>query len=233
VVTLVGSEAEQQIESFFHRVRTMPDMTRENLNAPSKEQQFLDKWKTLTEEQKRPITEERFLLTFGIKHEPHGRQITITNRGVEPQINGVKYSYDLPDYKNMMHFIGEKVNVFYDPYDMSRVLVTNGKDIRFIATNAILHPRALQDTYANSRHMLNIILSEKREQVKTVAAKAAARRSTLDNIYDTEAVLLAPYMTKELKNNVEDHYINHSADNDFEAKRIALLDQQFGNQNWD
>jgi hypothetical protein len=51
------------------------------------EELFLEKWNTLSEADKRPITDEQFLLTFGIKHQPkHTSGIRITNRGVEPQI---------------------------------------------------------------------------------------------------------------------------------------------------
>lgn len=223
---LIGGEAEKQIEQFFYRLRHMPDISKRDLNAPSKEQQWLAKWNTLTDSQKRPITDLEFLMLFGIKHEPDGRQITITNRGVEPQISGVKYSYDLPNYVDMMPFIGQKVNVFYDPYDMSRVLISNEKNILFIAQSAVLHPRALMDTCANSRQMLNIVLNQKKEQVKSVADKAASRREIVDNGYDPEAVLLAGFMPKELKNSVEQHYINQQSTSDFEAQRMAYMDAQ-------
>ncbi|HEX8460911.1 MAG TPA: Mu transposase C-terminal domain-containing protein, partial [Segetibacter sp.] len=222
---LVGMEAENQIERFFYMLRKMPDIKRDDMNAASKEQQWLDKWNTLTTEQKRPITDLQLLSRFGIKHEPDGRQITITNRGVEPQINGTKYSYDLPDYVNMMPLIGQKVNVIYDPYDMSRVLITNGMDIRFIAKEAVLQPRALHDATPNSRHMLNMILNEKKEQVNKAAGSAANRKIILENEFDSEAVLLSAFMPKELKNATEDHYLRNDRTSKFEADSEAFIDE--------
>lgn len=223
---LIGNEAEMQIEQFFHRLRHMPDITRNDMEAPSKEQQWLNKWNTLTDEQKRPISDEQFLMIFGIKHEPQGRQITITNRGVEPQINGKKYSYDLPNYIDMLPLISQKVNVIYDPYDMSRVLITNGENIRIVCKEATLQPRALQDAAPNCRHMLNMILSEKKQQVATVAAKAENRKAITGNGYDAEAVLLSGYMPKEIKNDIEHHYISQQHDTNFEAERMAYMDEQ-------
>jgi hypothetical protein len=223
---LIGIEAENQIEQFFHRLRHMPDISRNDMEALSKEKQWLNKWNTLTDAQKRPISDEQFLRIFGIKHEPQGRQISITNRGVEPQINGRKYSYDLPDSINMMPLIGEKVNVIYDPYDMSRVLITNGEDIRFIVKEATLQPRALQDATPNCRHMLNMILSEKKQQVITVAGKTENRKAMIANGYDSESVLLSQFMPKEVKNNIEHDYISQQQDTTFEADRLAYMDNQ-------
>lgn len=203
---LIGIEAENQIERFFNLLRVMPDISRNEPNAISKERQWLNKWETLTNEQKRPISDERFLMIFGIKHEPQGRAITITNRGVEPQINGIKYSYDLPDYVKMMELIGKKVNVIYDPYDMNRVLVTNGDDVRFIANSAVKQPRALEDAYPDCRHTLNMILSDKKAQVESVVGKATYRRSIIASEYDPESIVLQQHMRKELRNNVEHQY---------------------------
>jgi hypothetical protein len=203
----IGEESEQQIESFFHRLRTFPDITRENMNALSKQDQWLQAWESLPIEKRRPITDEQFLLTFGIEHNP-SRQITITNRGIEPQINGIKYSFDIPSTVNPLNVIGSRVSVIYDPYDMSRVMITNHSDIRFIAKEAQLQPRALQDTYTGSRTFLNALLAEKKKQVQE-AGDAQERRVRIleDNSFDAEAVLQAGVLSKVLKNKAEMAYI--------------------------
>lgn len=214
---LVGNQAEAQIEHFFYLCRHMPDITRENLNAPSRQQQWLNNFNALAEKDKRQITDEQFLLTFGIEHKPQGRTIAITNRGVEPQINGVQYSYDLPQNLNMLTLIGKKVTVKYDPYDMSRILVTDGAGFRCVATSAILQPRALHDAHENSRAALNFILQNKMQQVDFAAAKAAMHR---DSGIDEEAVMLAPYMPKETKNHIEAN------------AEMVLAQNNTQNQNW-
>lgn len=207
----VGNPAEQQIEAFFYNMQNMPDIKRTDMNAPSKKAQWLDAWSQLPASEKRQISDLQFLQIFGIKHEPQGRPITITNRGVEPQINGRKYSYDLPDYNGMIQYIGAKVFVYYDPYDMSRVLVTNNKDIRFIARDARLSPRALEDASAGSRTYLNDVLNQKRKLVKMVGDAAMARDMILNADYSVETVLQIG--RKELKNEAEQMLIETRSGN--------------------
>ena len=213
---LIGDEAETQLERFFHYMQKMPGFTRNNMEEKSREAQWLEAWNQLSLEQKRPISDEQFLLTFGFCHQPKNGELNrITNRGIEPQINNIRYSYDLPDTNMLLKFNGAKVNVYYDPYDMSRVLVTNNEDIRFIAQSAVLHPRALQDATIGSRTALNMVLSEKKEQVKRVAAKADGRRERIGlELIDAEAVMLGGMMVKELKNKTEQVFLEqrHSYD---------------------
>jgi hypothetical protein len=230
---VVGEEAEQQIEKFFWLMQNLPAFTRENMNETSLEKLWLEDWNKLTDEEKRPITDEQFLLMFGFKHLPQGRQITITNRGVEPQIKGVRYSYDIPSHLDAMQLIDKSVTVIYDPYDMSRVLVTNEKDIRFIAQSATLQPRALQDAVTGSRTALNMVLDEKREQVRVASGKATKRRLAIgDNSFDEEAILLGQFMPKELKNHIEANAEkimigNVKSSNEWQEKQDQFLNENY------
>lgn len=202
----VGAEAESQIDKFLWYTRKMPSITKDNLNAPSREQLWVERWNAMPTEQKRPISDLQFLSIFGIKHEHNGRAIAITNRGIEPVIGGVQYSYDLPNHTEMMHLIGTKVHVVYDPYDMSRVLITDFDRIRFIAKHAVLQPRALAYQYDGSRQALNMILADKKAQVNKVAKLAEGR-----NYMDMEAIMLAGMMPKEELAMVEQTYIEQTA----------------------
>lgn len=194
---LVGQEADEQVEKFFYALQKMPAFTRNDMNAPSKEQQFMERWNSLPDSEKRPISDEQFLMIFGLAHNPD-RPITITNRGVEPTILGQEYSYDMPDYVRNIDWIGAKAKVYYDPYDMSRVLVTDGDKIRFVATDARLSARALEDTSLGSRTVLNAILGEKKAQVSAMGNKASQREQF--GYLDPEAAMLGAYVPKELKN---------------------------------
>lgn len=186
----VGYEAERQIEQFFTLVQKMPAFTRENMNAPSKEAQWLEAWNNTHADDKRPITDEMFLMKFGITHQPkHTDSITITNRGIEPQIRGQRLSYDLPEQWMYTRLIGAKVQLMYDPYDMSRVLATNHDDIRFIARTAQVAPRALHDAYTGSRAFLNAVLDEKKEQWNEAYAAQDSRRLVANGYPAAEALL--------------------------------------------
>jgi hypothetical protein len=210
---MVGAQAETQMERFFQLLRTLPDAKRTDLNAPNREQLFLQEWKQLKDEDKRPITDEQFLLTFGVTHNPQGRSIAITNRGVEPQINNQKLSYDLPEAWMYEKLVGASVNVIYDPFDLSRVLITNESDIRFIAKTAQLQPRALKDQYTGSRTFLNSLLAEKKDQVRRVSEASETRRSFIsDDLFDAEALLKGGVLVKELKNDAEQKLLEATND---------------------
>lgn len=218
---MLGDDAELQIEQFFYLLRNMSDFKRDDMKAPSKQQKWLDAWQLLSDEQKNCISDEQFLLTFGITHKPkHTDTIRITNRGVEPQISNVKYSYDLPEPWMYSKLNGASVQVIFDPFDMSRVLITNNDDIRFIAQEAQLVPRALKDHYTGSRTFLNAILNDKKEQVKQVAERTAQRKIVAGN--HAEALLQSGIiLPKEIRNEVEQRQIDK-----FNEEYENLLDEK-------
>lgn len=195
----VQHDAVVQIENFFHRLRTMPEQE----GGKSKQQEWLEAWVNLAESEKRRITDEQFLLLFGVEHRPNGRSISITNKGVAPQISGVQYLYDVPPALSLMS-IGKKVNVHYDPYDMSRVLITDGGSLRFVATTTQLAPKALRDYQPGDRSYLNALLAEKGKQVDYVNAAQAKREQLLSAAgVDAESLLISGVMLKEIKQQAE------------------------------
>ena len=203
-IPTIGMEAEKQIENFVTLLRRMPAFTRANMNAPSKEQEWMERWNTMHPDDKRPITDDMFLQKFGVLHQPkHTQGIRITNRGVEPQINNVPCSYDLPEAWMYSRLVGAQVQVYFDPYDMSRVLCTNNDDIRFVAHTAQYSPRALRDAYTDIRTFLNAVLGHKQQQWNN-AYEAQERRQKVANGYvDAEALLQGGALVKELKNSAE------------------------------
>lgn len=211
---LIGNEAAQQIESFFHLLRHIPQS-----NGMSKHDQWMNAFNALPETEKRIINDEQFLLKFGIEHNPD-RQIRITNRGVEPQIAGVKYSFDLEGGSWIEH-VGKAVNVIYDPFDMSRILITDGGNLRMMAREARLNPRALKDAHTDSRTYLNSILTERKEDVQRLAAKSDRRKQVLlDAGIDSETVLQEGVLIKQIKQRAEQNVIaglidGRSNDEDF------------------
>ena len=193
----VGTEAVAQIERFYHLLRHLPAFTRANAHGITKEQQWLQAFAALPDADKRRLSDEQMLLLFGLRHQPATGPIAITNRGVEPQIDGVKYSFDITNYNQYAHWVGTPVTVVYDPYDMSRVLLLNeDKGLRLHATNAAPHrqPRALRDATPGSRAALNALLADKRHLV----AGLGNQHSTTAGISDPEALLLAHTMPKAL-----------------------------------
>jgi hypothetical protein len=195
---ILGQESEQQIELFIHNLRHLPQS-----NNISKQQQWLAAFNRMPDTDKRLISDEQFLLRFGIEHQPKNADgIRITNRGITPQINGVRYNYDLAQYN--IEDIGKRVSVIYDPYDMSRVLVTDFGSFRMMATDAKLSPRALQDHGIDSRTYLNSILNERKNDVAYIAERSERRKQVLqENGISAEAILQSGVMIKEMKQAAE------------------------------
>jgi len=204
---LIGDEAIKQLENFFHRLRHMPQK-----DGQSKHTEWLQAFNAISPENKRMISDEQFLLKFGIEHNNNGQGITISNRGVEPQINNVRYSYDI-DAPSLLEYIGKKVSIYYDPFDMSRVLVTDHQKVRLMAYDARLNSRALEDGSADSRTYLNYILSEKQNDVEYIAKRSIKRKEVLKGI-DAETLLQANVMVKEIKQAAEQRYLNPGSSNE-------------------
>lgn len=202
---LIGNEANEQIENFFHRLRHLPQS-----NGISKHNQWMEAWNAMSVENKRSINDEQFLLKFGVEHNHNGEGLRITNKGVQPRIGGQKFNYDLANYR--IEDINKSVSVLYDPYDMSRVLVTDHKGFRMMAHDARLNPRALQDCKdTDSRTYLNAKLGDKQRAVEGIAARSDRRNLVLESAgIDAEGLLQAGVMVKEIKQAAEHRLLTQS-----------------------
>jgi hypothetical protein len=201
----IGNEAIQQIENFFHRLRHMPQS-----NGISKHDQWLAAFNAMPAEKKRMITDEQFLLKLGIEHKPKGEGMRITNAGLKPQINGQRYNYDLQTYR--LEDIGKRVSIVYDPFDMSRVLVTDFGKVRMMAYDAQLKSRALEDAGIDSRTYLNASFNEKKNDVNYIAAKSTRRKEVLKAAgIDPEGLLQAGVMVKEIRQGAEQKVLAQSS----------------------
>lgn len=197
---LTLDEGRTQVENFFARLRHTP-----GTSGKTKQQEWLEAWANTPDDRKRPITDEQFLLKFGVLHRPKsGKAIAITNGGVEPQILGRQYSFEVP-VDLYLENVGKKVHILYDPYDMSRVLCTDFGSLRFTATASRLQPRALADYQPGDRRLLNAFLAEKLDDVKKVAARKERRKEVLrEHMVDAETLLQGGIMIKELKQQAEE-----------------------------
>lgn len=223
----IGTEAEQQIADVFHRLRHMPRLARNAQELPSRHAQWLTAWHQMPADKKRPISDEKFLLTFGIKHAPkNGSLNRLTNRGVDMQLTTQgqphHYSYVI-DGGTPLHLINKEVQVVYDPYDMSRVLLTNYEDVRLLAHEPRLSPRAIADSHTDSRTFLNACLDEKKDQVTRMAGKAAQRQDILHRAgFTAEAILQDGTLTKELKQAAEVKFLAQQlTDSDIDTLSIS------------
>lgn len=185
------SLAPQQIEHFVSSLRTLIN----EKTGLSKQEEWLQAFKSSAKSQERLIQDMQYLHLFGQVHEYSN---SISNKGITPIINGKEYRYEIPE-EFYLHTIGKRIQLKYDPLDFSRVLVSDGGSLRFIAHTYELLPSALADFHPGDRKRLNEKLNEKRRHVELIAQKKANRQQLLDmNKINVEGMLQAGVMDKEL-----------------------------------
>lgn len=185
------------ISAHAERLRTLPIGYEEG--AKSRQELWLEAWNQLPDSEKRPMTEMQFLMKFGLLHNLNGGN-TITKQGVQPTIAGTKYSYAVPPAYYLPN-VGKKVQTLYNPFDMSRVLITDGQNLRFMAQHITPVAGCMKDMGEGGRSFLNQILEEKRQDVERVTESQQARKNRLLEAGESvDAVLqLGAMAQKELK----------------------------------
>jgi len=198
------SQAEQQMDQFIQRLRTVPKSFDEK--NKSRQQEWLEAFATTPAEKKRQITDEQFLLKFGFRHQFENR---ITDQGLKPTILGVQYKYSIPPAFYMPN-LGKKVEIIYDPYDMNRVLVTDNEGLRFVANSVTPVAGCMADMQEQGgRALLNKILGEAKAEVGYITeAKEKRQQILISNGIDTEDILkLGVSVPKALKQRAELEYL--------------------------
>lgn len=194
-------EAPQYFADLFTRLRKMPPSE----GAISKEEQWKQAFAAMPEDKKRLISEEEFLLKFGILR---NEKNTITDRGIDISVGGYSYNFDIPDEYYYKHK-GLTLRTIYDPNDMSRILITDFKSIRFIASQPHYQSRAMADYQEGDRTRLNQHLDGKKAHVQLVTQKQEQRADVLikGNI-NVSKLLTEGFLLKEERQNVLKDYEN-------------------------
>jgi hypothetical protein len=178
-------------------------------NTKDRKEKWKAAFKASAKSQERLISDEQFLMIMGIQHETgNGRDgNTITNDGLRPTIGGVNYHYEVPEAL-YLQTIGKKVQIYHDGIDMSRVLVTDGQDLRFVATQGWEAPSALADRVEGDGARLHAELEQRKRMVAAQAAARDMRAKTLQDAgIDAQSVLKAGILTKGIKQAATQQYI--------------------------
>ncbi len=190
-------EAHQQIALFIDGLRQLPF----NGNTISRQEQWKTAFKQSEKSQKKAISDEEMIYKLGIRHE---HENTITKGRLKITMDGKSYLYDIPDTFYLQN-VGKKVSTFYDPYDLSRILVTDNDKVRFIAPSHNPMPRALADYQPGDRARLNAAFNQKLAHVNEIGEADKRRKKVLaDSGYDPEGLLQANIMAKSIKQNAEE-----------------------------
>lgn len=199
------SEASEWMAAHFERLRTMP-IGYDSANN-SRQQQWLEAWAQLPDSEKKPMSEEQFLLKLGFVHEANGGN-AITKAGIQPTIQGAEYTYSVPPAYYLPNF-GRKMKTIYNPLDMNRVLVTDGERVRFMAEHVTKVAGCMRDMEKGGREFLNQILAEKKADVTAIVDARNARRDRIAAAgQDAEIVLkMGATVRKELKTAAVEDYM--------------------------
>ena len=163
---------------------------------------YLSAFRQSEKSKERLLSVEKRLVTFGCLHvDKHGKAAknTLLAGGLTPTIEGKRRIYDIPE-EFFPYQIGKKVEIWYDPYDLSAVFATDGKGLRFIARPYQKLPGALIDFKPGDRERLNNHLNGKK-RIAAVPAEAKTRRKELLERagIDAQSYLQSGALVKEIR----------------------------------
>ena len=189
----------QYIDDFITRMRMIPDAK----TGKTKQQMWVEAFGNSELSQQHRITDARMLYLFG---QQHTHSHTITNGGIKVTFDGQQYIYDIPDELYLQN-VGKKVQVIYDPYDKTRVLITDGASLRFVATEFQKMSAAIADYKDGERARLSHLLAMKKGHNEQIGAKKDKRKVIVERYgIDSASLLQAQVITKEIKQIAEQTY---------------------------
>lgn len=209
----------QEIKKAFPGTHEAPAVVAEFINrmrhSKDRQAKWLEAFHASDKSQERMVGDEQMLMLFGTPHVPKNQygSNSITNEGVVITIQGVEYTYEVPEALYLEN-VGKKVQVIYDPGDLSRVLVTDGAKLRFVAYEQGVMPSALADYQPGDRTRLNAALELKQRDMQRQLEEANKRQRTLQaGGVDAQSVLKAGILTKGIKQAATQQYLTESIEN--------------------
>ena len=172
----------------------------------------------------RSITNERKLELVGVRHEPR-EPVRLQATGLKFQVNNVKYHFDIPA-QLFPQYNDRKVELIYDPYDMSQVLVTDHRGLRFVADKYIYQPAAIADMKPGDGKRLN----ERNEDKKLIAAKLVESCQSRDerlqrsNI-DAQSLLQASVLTKSINHKAQKTLTGYHAEGEDNVVQLPIVER--------
>jgi transposase InsO family protein len=198
------SEAPAMIDAFIWRMR----LTTRKGSQLNRHEEWVTAFRSSEKSQSKLLTPEMRLQIFGKKHDFTNE---ITTKGVTPTIGGKRLVYELSQ-EIIFNHIGKSVQVIYDEYDLSQVLITDGRGLRILANEYNLLPSAIADYKEGDRERILALGVEKKSIMPAVKEWGKAKEIEVSRGgIDIESRLQAGVMTKE---------INHNDIRDYQKNRL-------------
>ncbi|QEM13446.1 hypothetical protein [Mucilaginibacter rubeus] len=168
----------------------------------SRQEQWLEDYHASEFSKTRAISVERKLELVGVKHEPN-EPVRLSVEGINFQLNKQNFSFDIPG----IYFpeqVNKRVEIIYDPADMSQVLVTDNKGIRFVADTYQFKPSAIADYKEGDRARINAENEDKTRIAAKLSNYVEDRNARLQRErIDAQSIIQASVLTKAINHKAQ------------------------------
>jgi len=189
------------VETFINVMRMKPNPK----TGVSRQKEWLEAFNDSEKSKAKIIDTAVKLQLMGKKRA--GDPLILTARGLKPVLEGKRISLDIPDQIIYEHH-GKKVEVIYDPQNLSEVLITDGKGLRFVAGPYQKVPAALADYKTGDRERIGSLFEAKKQIGALLTQTLQKRVEILDGIQlDPQSLLQAGVLIKDLKQGAETLYL--------------------------
>ncbi|QNK63976.1 hypothetical protein H7F33_05645 [Pedobacter sp. PAMC26386] len=196
----------------YPKVERMPEIVASFINVMrlkanpktgiSRQQEWMEAFEASEKSKAKAIDTGLKLQLFGKKY---AHEATITKAGLKPVINKQKITLDIPADVIWQHN-GKKVDIIYDPENLNEMMVTDGKNLRFIAGQYMKVPGALADYEPGDGKRIHGLFEEKKNINRLMANTIQERMLALPNI-NAQSLLQGGVLLKDLKNDAEAEYL--------------------------
>ena len=184
-------DAPKQVDLFIQAMR----QTNRKGSELTRQQEWLQAFKASEKSQSKLLSNEMRLQIFGKRHNYLN---TITSSGVTPTLLGKERVYELSQATIFEH-MDKKVQVIYDEHDLSQVLITDGKGLRFLANEYKLLPSAIADYKEGDKQRIANLLEEKKTLQPVIQQLIESRKEVLERAkINAESRLQAGVLVKEI-----------------------------------
>lgn len=140
------------------------------LERLAKHDQYMEFWSKTEEKYKQVMSEETFLLTYGVTS---GKGHVLEGCGLRVTIGGERIQYDSFDIQFREDSASKRWVIRYDPQDLGHVLaVSTDEKRRYILEQKYVQPMALADRKPGDREQLQRVYDFNRRLKEYVAEKA-------------------------------------------------------------
>jgi hypothetical protein len=214
------TQAYQQVDHFISTVRTEIN----ERTGKSKQQVWMEGYNKIPADRKRTLTTPARLLHFGYHHSHKNK---ISNSGIEVTLNRTRINYDIAQEDYLKH-IGKTMQVIYDPYDLSEVLIVNDdRRTQVLCPVQEKMKMAVVNMVEGDREKLNVLLKQQKDIGQHVLNEKAKREDTLaGNGIDVHGMLLSPVTLKEDKQLAEETYYDLKLQSGYQVEQSTIQEEE-------